>query len=299
MKNHKLRSIATYVSLAYVTSWTIWLIGIFGIHDLTSIADDRFFWFLFAGSFAPTASALIVTAFSGGWKAVTSLLRRLIVLKVDWKVYGITFFLLPIIGITTYLGLGIDNRVSMSGIVTTAIVMMPLNALLGGIIFGIGPLGEEMGWRGFLQDRLQGHYNSVIIAITIGSIWAAWHFPLAISFDDFRSGLGLWEFIVLYPVFTILLAFTMGHLWSWSKGSLFIAIFFHAVSNMTVDIYLLNARWWDFGDLTQLQIYLIILLAFALMASATELLSRKIFLCPKVHSDGPDHIDDKDLKGSP
>jgi membrane protease YdiL (CAAX protease family) len=299
MKNHKLGSIATYVSLAYVTSWTIWLIGILGIHDLTSISDDRFFWFLFAGSFAPTASALIVTAFSGGWKAVMSLLRRLIVLKVDWKVYGITFFLLPIIGITTYLGLGIDNRVSMSGIVTTAIAMMPLNALLGGIIFGIGPLGEEMGWRGFLQDRLQGHYNSVIIAIIIGFIWAAWHFPLAISFDDFRSGLGLWEFIVLYPVFTILLAFTMGHLWCWSKGSLFIAIFFHAVSNMTVDIYLLNARWWDFGDLTHLQIYLIILLVFALMASATELLSRKIFLCPKVHSDGPDHIDDKDLKGSP
>jgi hypothetical protein len=78
-----------------------------------------------------------------------------------------------------------------------------------------------------------------------------------------------------------------------------IAIFFHAVSNITVDIYLLNARWWDFGDLTQLQIYLIILLVFALMASATELLSRKIFFCPKVHSDGPDHIDDEDRKGSP
>ncbi len=189
---------------------------------------------------------------------------------------------MPVIGIATYFGLGIYSRVSFSGIAITAIAMMPLNALLGGVIFGIGPLGEEMGWRGFLQDRLQGHNNSVITAIIIGAIWAAWHFPIAIRFDDFRSGLGLWEFIALYPVFTILLTFTMGRLWRWSKGSLFIAIFFHAVSNMTVDIYLLNAKWWDFGDLTQLQIYLIILLVFALMASATELLSRTVFLDRKV-----------------
>jgi membrane protease YdiL (CAAX protease family) len=292
MKKREFRSIATYVGLAYVTSWTIWLIGIFGIRDLTSVSDDRFFWFLFAGSFAPTASALMITGFSGGWEAIKSLLRRLVAVKVNWRVYVITFFLLPIIGIATYLSLGIVNRPAMSGIVTTSIVLMPVNALLGGVIFGIGPLGEEMGWRGFLQDRLQGHSNSVIIAIIIGLIWAAWHFPIAIRFDDFRSGLSLWEFIALYPVFTILLTFTIGHLWRWSKGSLFIAIFFHAVSNMTVDIYLLNAKWWDFGDLTRLQIYLIILLVFALMAGATELLSRTVFLHPEVSPNSPDHIDD-------
>ena len=299
MTKRELSSIMTYVGLAYVTSWTIWLIGILCYQDLTSISDDRFFWFLFAGSFAPTASALMVTGFSGGWEAIKSLLRRLIIIKVNWKIYGITFFLLPVIGIATYFCLGIYNSVSLSGIAITAIVMMPLNALLGGVIFGIGPLGEEMGWRGFLQDRLQGRNNSVIIAVIIGFIWAVWHFPLAFRFADFRGGLDLREFVVLYPLFTILLTFTMGHLWRWSKGSLFIAIFFHAVSNMTVDIYLLNAKWWNFGELTQFQIYLIILLVFALMAGVTELLSRTVFFCPKVSPYNPDLIDAEELKDAP
>jgi hypothetical protein len=53
-------------------------------------------------------------------------------------------------------------------------------------------------------------------------------------------------------------------------------IFFHAVSNMTVDIYLMNAGWWDSGGRTPLQIYLIILLVYALFALAAELTSRTI-----------------------
>ncbi len=69
-KKREFQSIAAYVGLTYVTSWTIWLIGIFGIQDLTSISDDRFFWFLFAGSFAPSASALMATGYSGGWEAM-------------------------------------------------------------------------------------------------------------------------------------------------------------------------------------------------------------------------------------
>jgi len=172
MIKRELSTIIIYVGFSYVISWAIWLIGILVNQDLTSISDDRFFWFLFAGSFAPTASALMVTGLSGGWEAIKSLLRRLVIIKVNWRAYVITFFLLPVLGIATYFCLGIYHSVSLSGIAVTAIVMMPLNALLGGVVFGIGPLGEEMGWRGFLQERLQGCNNSVIVATLIGIIWA-------------------------------------------------------------------------------------------------------------------------------
>lgn len=290
MTKRDLSPIAAYVGLAYVISWTIWLTGIFRIKDLTSISDGRFFWFLFAGSFAPTAGALMVAGVSGGGSAMKRLLRGFLVVKVHWRVYVVTFFLLPVMGIATYLALGIDHKVSLSAIGVTAVVLMPLNAILGGIVFGIGPLGEELGWRGFLQGRLQGKGRSVVIAVVIGLLWAVWHFPLAFCFADFRSGLSLGEFVVLYPVFTILLAFIMGHLWRWSNGSLLIAVFFHAVSNMTVDVYLMNANWWDFGGRTPLQIYLTILLVFVLMASVTELLSRRMFTRPYLCSKREIHV---------
>jgi membrane protease YdiL (CAAX protease family) len=275
MKNPEIQSIAAFVIITYVVTWTIWLTGILGIPGLTSIGDERFRWFLFAGSFVPTIGALVIAGFSGGRSSIKVLVRSLVLVRVNWRIYGLTFFLLPVIGITTYLALRIPYKIDLWKIAATAIALGPVNSVLGGVIFGVGPLGEEMGWRGFLQDRLQGRIKPVVTAIIVGLIWAIWHFPAAIFFEDFRNGISLAQFIVLYPISTMLLSFIMGHLWRWSKGSLLIVIFFHAVVNTTAD-YLMSTTWWDFGDMTPVQIYLIILIIFALMAGVTELLSRTV-----------------------
>jgi membrane protease YdiL (CAAX protease family) len=39
-------------------------------------------------------------------------------------------------------------------------------------------LGEEFGWRGFLQARLQESLPPWIAAIVVGIMWAAWHWPM-------------------------------------------------------------------------------------------------------------------------
>ena len=261
-----------FVVIAYAISWTIWLTGILSIDGLTSLEDERFAGFLLAGSFGPTVAALVITRFTDGRSSIVGLIKRLILVRVNWRVYVVTFFLMPVIGLVFYLVLGISTKIALWKIATTMVALVPLNALLGGVIFGFGPLGEEMGWRGFLQSHLQGRVNSVTTAIIVGLVWAFWHLPV-FSFADFRNGLGLSQFVVLYPISTILIAFVMGHLWRWSNGSLFMVIFFHAVLNTTA-VNLTRGNWWDFGDMTALQIYFSILAIFALTACATELLSR-------------------------
>lgn len=275
MRRRDRHSILVFVSLTYVSTWAIWAVGIFGLPNLTGIGDERFRWFLLAGSFCPTACALVTAGLSGGRAAIRDLLARLLRLRVDWKVYVATFFLLPMIGLSTMLAMGIAWRIELWKIAVTAVALMPVNALMGGVIFGVGPLGEEMGWRGLLQERLQGRFGSVATAVVVGLVWAVWHFPTAIAFPDFRNGISLPQFIGLYPLSTILIAFSMGHLWRWSRGSLFIAVFFHAVVNTTAE-YLMSATWWDFADLSSLRRYLIVLAVFGLMAGATELLSRTV-----------------------
>jgi len=42
-----------------------------------------------------------------------------------------------------------------------------------------GPLGEEFGWRGFLQARLQESLPPWIAAIVVAVMWSAWHWPLS------------------------------------------------------------------------------------------------------------------------
>ena len=275
MKHHETRSILAFVVIAYAVSWAIWLTGILSIDGLTGIEDERFTAFLLAGSFGPTVAALVMAGYTAGRSSIVSLLKRLILVRVDWRAYLVTFFLMPTIGLVFYLVLGISAKIALWKIATTMIALVPLNAFLGGIIFGFGPLGEEMGWRGFLQSRLQGRASSVTTAIVIGLVWAFWHLP-AFGFADFRNGLNWSQFVVLYPLSIIPIAFIMGHLWRWSNGSLFIAIFFHGVLNTTA-ANLMRDNWWNFGGLTALQIYVIILVIFALTACAAELLSRMVF----------------------
>ena len=42
----------------------------------------------------------------------------------------------------------------------------------------IGPLPEEIGWRGYLLDRLQLRWNALVASLVLGVVWWSWHLPL-------------------------------------------------------------------------------------------------------------------------
>lgn len=41
-----------------------------------------------------------------------------------------------------------------------------------------GPLGEELGWRGYLLGEIQRRRSLVASALIVGIIWGLWHLPL-------------------------------------------------------------------------------------------------------------------------
>jgi len=47
-------------------------------------------------------------------------------------------------------------------------------------LFILGPLPEEIGWRGFLQDRLQTRWTGLAAALAIALVWWVWHLPLLV-----------------------------------------------------------------------------------------------------------------------
>lgn len=66
-------------------------------------------------------------------------------------------------------------------------------------ILVIGPLPEEIGWRGYLLDRLQLRWNALVASLVLGVIWWSWHLPLfglPGYFDAFgRASPTPWEFL--------------------------------------------------------------------------------------------------------
>ena len=81
-----------------------------------------------------------------------------------------------------------------------------------------GPLGEEIGWRGFALPKLLETHSALAASLILGSVWAVWHLPL-ILVGDFTS------YGAFMPVIAAI-AFT------WvsqnAKGSVLLAILMHA-----------------------------------------------------------------------
>jgi membrane protease YdiL (CAAX protease family) len=93
--------------------------------------------------------------------------------------------------------------------------------ILGGLIF-VYALGEEIGWRGYMQDALSPK-PLVIRAMMIGVLWWAWHLFFTQSTD------------IVYLFKTILIVLPTALLLSWimseSRSWLSIAAF-HSIGNI-------------------------------------------------------------------
>src|SRR5438046_5986469 len=56
--------------------------------------------------------------------------------------------------------------------------LLSLLVLFVYVFFLGGPLGEELGWRGFALPRLQRRYGPLVGSLILGPIWAFWHLPI-------------------------------------------------------------------------------------------------------------------------
>ena len=85
---------------------------------------------------------------------------------------------------------------------------------------------EELGWRGFLQPRLQQRFDAVWVSIGIGVTWAVWHIPMMVAgFGDFTV---FWEYALNITAISIV----YGWLYNTTDAALPVVMITHASHNM-------------------------------------------------------------------
>jgi membrane protease YdiL (CAAX protease family) len=179
----------------------------------------------------PTVAAFIMTATTEGRAGIHRLLRRIVLWRVGlrWYLFAfiVAFIVVPLVmtlgtiiavpgGLASFQFLG-------PGYVLTYLVTFIVALLIG------GPLGEEVGWRGFALPRMQPLHGPLVGSIILGLLWALWHLPefMVPSWAESSGGsspLAIVKFCIFAIVSTIILTWVFNN----TKGSVLMAILLHA-----------------------------------------------------------------------
>ena len=116
-------------------------------------------------SYVPAAAALVVLRVAGTEDDKRALRRRLTTVRVDKRWYAVALLVPPLVHLS-----GVALATLAGG---TFAVQPAMFALLP--LFLITSLGEEIGWRGYAQPKLQERMTPLAAAIVVGLVWAAFH----------------------------------------------------------------------------------------------------------------------------
>ena len=123
-----------------------------------------------------------------------------------------------------------------------------------------GPLGEELGWRGYLQIELNKRFSLLKSSLIVGGIWGVWHLPL--WFVSGFEGVNLLLYIVFFMIGLVSFSVIIGYIYS-QGGNLLYAILLHQMLNF-------SGRLLEMDELAVLggssAVYVIIALVISLMS---------------------------------
>lgn len=100
-------------------------------------------------------------------------------------------------------------------------------------LFYGGPLGEELGWRGFALPYLQKRYSPLVASVVLGFFWAMWHAPLDIAHGFVMPG---FQGVACRAAFSMPLTVLFTFFYNRSGGSILVAILLHTSANSGFDI---------------------------------------------------------------
>jgi membrane protease YdiL (CAAX protease family) len=160
--------------MAYAFSW-IMLIP-FVLSEWGVLPHAKYFTIAFVLNpfVGPTLAAYIMSRITEGQAGVLRLRRCLTHWRVGWQWYGFILLCIPtsvLLGICVLPG----ALASFQGLPSSFLVSYPISFVV--IFFLGGPLGEEIGWRGFALPRMQARYGPLWGTLWLGLLWTCWHLP--------------------------------------------------------------------------------------------------------------------------
>lgn len=138
--------------------------------------------------------------------------------------FAVGLQLLVFIGMIAFIS--IVNKAPLLNVISTSASVIVLGFFNQ---FIRGPLGEEIGWRGYALNQLQKTNTPLRSSLILGTVWGFWHAPLWFVTSGY-TGIQLIEYIVLFLVGIISISVLITYFYNKNKN-LLIPIVMHQLLN--------------------------------------------------------------------
>jgi membrane protease YdiL (CAAX protease family) len=218
------RQLRIFFICAFAGTWGIGLVGLILPRVFPSAPafshTSPFFWM---AAYSVSLSGIALTAFYNGRAGLRRLFGRLLPWRAGPQWYAIVFggyglITLGAFHVSRFFGAAPESIPGPSAILT---------GLGATLLFDVGPIGEEFGWRGFALPRILEKRSPIWASLILGTVHALWHVPLFFIPGTSQSHLS-------FPLFvtgTISMAIIDTWIYLRTDANLLLAILVHLMGN--------------------------------------------------------------------
>jgi uncharacterized protein len=238
----KLASPWVYFLATFAWTWLIWGTGI--LLGFTAETGEGLIVALL-GVIGPLVTGIGFTYFTRDIEGRRDYWKRIIDFKrIPAKWYLVIFLFVPVLnGLAALLDRMSGGTGGTWGEAARNVLSDPLSIVPSILFASLIPFIEELGWRGYVLDRLQEKHTALVSSLILGAVWSLWHLPLFFVPGSYQAGLGVgslafWLFMI--GIVPLNLPFTW--IYNNTGRSTLAVILFHAMVNFTGELMALSER---------------------------------------------------------
>jgi uncharacterized protein len=234
---NNLRNFWVFIFLAFGLSFIFWIPAALMQREFTYPPVLILF---FLGGFGPSIAGIILTHREQNSAGRAEFWRRVFDFKrISLPWYLVIFLLFPFV-----FGIGVLGDFLTGGPVPQPEVLPQIFAqpllLIPIILLGLllGPISEELGWRGYALDKLQFQWSPLSASLFLAIFWWAWHLPLFFVHGTTQALMGIgslkfWFYMISIFPLSVLMTWVYNH----NARSILAAILLHFTYNFTASMF--------------------------------------------------------------
>ena len=236
MPSYSKKHLWIYLGLSFAISWAVWI-----PLALTRVDYQSSPYLLAAalmGAFGPGLAAIIINYLGRDLDHITDFRQRIYDFKrIRPAWYLIILTLWPVLhGIAIGIATLLDQPIPASGFLAELLAQpntIPLVIFLYFLQAGV----EELGWRGYLQEKLGQKMGPTPSSLLIGIIRTIWYLPFfwVVGTNQIEMGFGI-DFLI-FIAFVISSSVFSAWCYYGNQRSIMAATLLHTTSNLSFDIF--------------------------------------------------------------